>query len=94
MRTALQDTGVQNAMPSTYSNPVFWAAFWAGLAGPAMLYEPTDPYYLYLGATNVAQSFGAVGMYLDRASGTYLYVGQPSVRPPTPATAARDPATA
>jgi hypothetical protein len=81
---AAQDTGVLSAMPPIYSSPVFWAAFWAGLSGPAMLYEPIDPYYLYLGATNVAHSFGAVGMYLDQVSGAYLYVGQPTFRPTVP----------
>lgn len=51
-------------------NPAFWAAFWAGLSGPAMLYEPPAPYYLYLSSTNVAQAFGTVGMYLDQTSGS------------------------
>ena len=59
-------------------NSAFLTAFWAGLAAPALLYQPSEPYYLYLGTYTVAQSFGAVAMYLDRASGTYLYVGQPS----------------
>jgi hypothetical protein len=73
-------------------NPAFLAAFWAGLAAPALFYQPPEPYYLYLGTSTVAQSFGAVAMYLDRASGTYLYVGQPSfgsspTRVPTAATA-------
>ncbi len=87
MQIGLQDMGMLDAMPSIHSNPVFWAAFWAGMAGPALLYEPAEPYYLYLRATNVAQSFGAVGMYLDRASGAYVYVGQPSFRATVPATA-------
>ena len=89
MQITLQRYGSVDAMPTTYSDSVFWAAFWAGLAGPAMLYEPTDPYYLYLGAANVAQSFGAVGMYLNQASGAYLYVEQPR---PTIASAAPTPA--
>jgi hypothetical protein len=67
-------------------NSAFLAAFWAGLAAPAWLYEPPAPYYLFLGASTVAQSFGTVAMYLDRASGTYLYVGQPSFGAPIPTT--------
>jgi hypothetical protein len=75
-------------------NPAFWAAFWAGLAGPALLYEDPNPYYLYLGTSSVAQNFGAVAMYLDRAAGVYLDVGQPSVRPadPTPTAVTAAPA--
>jgi hypothetical protein len=74
-------------------NSAFLAAFWAGLAAPALLYQPPEPYYLYLGASTVAQSFGTVAMYLDQASGIYLYVGQPSFRPATTADVIPVPAT-
>ncbi len=66
---------------------IFWTAFRAGLAGPASLYAPPAPYYLYLSSNSVAQSFGIVAMYLDRASGVYLDVGQSSVGPSAPAAA-------
>src|SRR6266851_2027430 len=57
--------------------PIFWAAFWAGLAGPASLYAPASTYYSYLGGTSVAQSFGSVALSLDRATGVYWNVRKP-----------------
>jgi hypothetical protein len=67
-----------------YQSPIFWTAFWAGLAAPASLYAPPEPYYLYLSGSSVASSFGSVAMYLDNASGIYFDVGQTSVGPASP----------
>lgn len=68
-------------------SPIFWAAFWAGLAGPASLYAPPPTYYLYMGSSSVALSFAGVAFNLDRASGAYLNVGQPAIGQPAPAPA-------
>ena len=65
---------IGSALP--HQTPLFWAAFWAGLAAPASLYAPPEPYYLYLGGSSVALSFGAVAMYLDSASRIDFDVGQ------------------
>jgi hypothetical protein len=63
-------------------NAIFWAAFWAGLAGPVALYDPPPEYPLYLNNINLASNFGAVGWYLDYECGGYLNVGEPSAGDP------------
>lgn len=53
----------------------FWAAFWAGLAAPAMLFTPVSPYYSVLGGMSVASSFASVGFALDYSVGAYINAG-------------------
>jgi hypothetical protein len=52
----------------------FWAAFWAGLAAPTMLYAPVSSYYPVLNGMSVATSFAAVGFTLDHSVGAYVNV--------------------
>jgi hypothetical protein len=49
-------------------SPVFWAAFWAGLASPVSLFAPPSPYYSYLGGVSLPYIFAQVGMTLGRVS--------------------------
>lgn len=49
-------------------NPVFWAAFWAGLASPVSLFAPQAQYSLYLGGVSVPSIFAQVGLTLRRVS--------------------------
>ena len=57
-------------------SPVFWAAFWAGLAAPASLYSPPANYWLYSSNASVAQSFAEVAIGLASALGYYIDDGQ------------------
>lgn len=40
---------------------VFWSAFWAGLAAPAMLFAGPTAYVLYDGNAGLQQAWGDVG---------------------------------
>jgi hypothetical protein len=51
--------------------PIFWTAFWAGLAGPASLYAPPSPYWAYLGRYSIASNFAQIGMALTLASAPF-----------------------
>jgi hypothetical protein len=51
--------------------PIFWAAFWTGLAGPMSLYAAPPPYWAYLGRYSVAYNFAQIGMALTRASALF-----------------------
>ena len=49
-------------------NPVFWAAFWAGLASPVSLYSAPASYVPYINGYSVASSFAQVGVSLTQSS--------------------------
>gem|GEM_PF-2907694 len=49
-------------------NPVFWAAFWVGLASPVSLYSAPASYVPYINGYSVASSFAQVGVSLTQSS--------------------------
>jgi hypothetical protein len=74
-------------------SPAFWAGFWAGLGGPASLYDAAPDYPFYLNGSSVALSFATVGIYLDHVSGACVNVGQPSTGQPASVSASQSSGT-
>ena len=46
----------------------FWKGFCSGLSAPVSLYAPAAPYMAYAAPLTPAQSFGLVGVYMQRAA--------------------------
>lgn len=49
-------------------SPMFWTAFWAGMAAPVSLYAAPTAYAGYVAIPSPAQSFAMVGGYLSAAA--------------------------
>jgi len=60
-------------LPIMNHHPVFWAAFWAGMASPVALYASPAPYWAYMNNFTVAQSFAQVGASLNNALATIAH---------------------